>query len=943
MTTRTKNIMLLTCAGWLTVGVCKPFLSDAQQRPVQVNSKLALDAAVRTGKLPNGFTYYIRRNTEPRNRVVFYLANKVGSILETDAQQGLAHFMEHMSFNGTKHFPKSQLVDYLQRSGVRFGADLNAYTSFDETVYQLPLPADNPEILRNGLQIMRDWAQEATLDAAEIDKERGVVLEEKRLGKGAQERMRTKFFPTLLNQSRYALRLPIGTEEVLSGFKPETIRAYYHDWYRPDLQALIVVGDMDVAQMEKTIRAKFSDLKNPASAKKRPDYTVPLTGKNQFLQVTDPEMTATVAQVIIKHKQPKLATAADYRGAITRSLFNQMLEERYAALSRSANPPFVQGGAAIEELMGGLDNFGAFIVAKPGQLETGFKAVWREVLRAEQFGFLPGELTRAKAAYLNQTLSSLREKDKTPSENYVKEYLQYFLKGTAAPGIEKETELTRKYLSSITLQDLRLLTAAYIRGSNRDILLLAPDKDKEQLPDKVLVSKWMKELAAEKLEAYQDQVSTQPLLSAEPRSGTIVRSENLAGKITRLTLSNGVKVILKPTTFKNNEILFSAFSPGGTSLYPDTDFQSAANSADVVAAFGAGNYDLTQLGKWLSGKQVAVRPFIRERSQGISGVTEPKDLETALQLTYASLVQPRKDSSVFEGIIQQSKASLANRMNDPASVYKDTVSALLGNYNIRRTGPTVAKMDQVSLDKAFSIFNERFSDASQMTFVFTGSFDVAAIKPLIEKYIASLPSLNKNEQAKDLGIHAPSGRIEKKVYKGTEPKATVQLFFTGDFAYTPEENIRLDALKEVLEIRLLERLREEESGVYTPGAFAITSKFPRPRYLFGINFGCAPQNADKLTASALDEVKRLQEQGPAQVNIDKFKAEQLRARESELRTNPFWLAYLQQQLENGEPLDALDHYNNELHKLTPEILQQTAQRYFNGKNLIRAVLLPETK
>jgi zinc protease len=386
------------------------YRSDGVLSTSQAQTVLPLDPGVRTGKLANGFTYYIRHNEEPKNRVIMYLVNKAGSVLEDEDQRGLAHFMEHMSFNGTKHFPHNELVNYLQKAGVRFGADINAYTSFDETVYELPIPSDKPELLKGGLEIMRDWAHEALLDPGEIDKERGVVLEEKRLGKGAGERMQRQYWPVILNNSRYAVRVPIGLDTVLNNFKRPTIARFYNDWYRPDLQAIIIVGDINVDQVEAAIKQQFADLKNPAHERVRPKYTVPLDGKNQFIAVTDKEMTSTQAEVMLKHKAPELKTAADYRGAIIQNLFDQMLGERYAELQRKADPPFINGGAGISGFMGGLDTYDATVSAKPGELEKGLKAVWRETERLKRYGFTATELERAKTAYLNGMESAVKEK-----------------------------------------------------------------------------------------------------------------------------------------------------------------------------------------------------------------------------------------------------------------------------------------------------------------------------------------------------------------------------------------------------------------------------------------------------------------------------------------------------------------------------------------------------
>ena len=903
---------------------------------------LPLDPAVRTGKLPNGFTYYIRHNEEPKNRVMLYLVNKAGSVLEDEDQRGLAHFMEHMSFNGTQHFPHNELVDYLQKAGVRFGADINAYTSFDETVYELPIPSDKPELLKGGMEIMRDWAHEALLDPGEIDKERGVVLEEKRLGKGAQERMQRQYWPLILNNSRYASRIPIGLDTVLNNFKRPVIARFYHDWYRPDLQALIVVGDINVDQIEAQVKQQFASLKNPEHEKQRVKYTVPLTGKNQFIAVTDKEMTATEAEIMIKHKAPEMKTAADYRNGLVTNLFNQMLSERYAELARKSDPPFIAGDAGISGFIGGLDVFDVSVTAKPGELERGLKAVWRETMQLNRFGFTATELERAKTAYMSSMETALKEKNKTNSSSYVSEYQSYFLKGEAAPGIDAEYKLTKNDLPTITLADVNNLTKAYIADLNRDILILAPEKDKASLPDEAKVNNWLKAVEAENITPYQDEVSTKPLLTAEPVPGTVKSEElNKEFNITTITLSNGVKVLLKPTDFKNDQIIFSGFASGGTSLYSDADYQSAYNAAGIIPAGGVGNYNPGELTKFLAGKELSVRPFISERFEGVSGGSTPKDLETAMQMVYAYFTEPREDTAIFKGIISRSVASLSNRANDPGSVFSDTVSAIMGSYSVRRTGPSVQKLEQINLDKAYQVYKERFANANGFTFTFVGSFDVNTIKPLLEKYLGSLPVTNQHEEAKDLNIHPPAGKVEKTIYKGTEPKATVYLVYTGKYDYSPENNVKMDAMKEVLEIRLLERLREDESGVYSPGVQESTSLLPQQRYSFLIHFGCAPQNVEKLIASTLDEINKLKTNGPLQENIDKWRAEEKTSFEPQLKTNEFWLGYISGQLQNGEKLDEVNQYNARLDAVKTSDVKTMAGKYLSGDNYIRFVLVPE--
>ena len=937
-------VVLLAFTGALNAQTAAKSKNPAAASKQNSADVIPLDPAVRTGKLPNGFTYYIRKNVEPKNRVQLYLANKIGSIMENDNQRGLAHFMEHMGFNGTKNFPKNDLVNYLQKAGVRFGADLNAYTSFDETVHQLPIPSDDPEVLKNGIQIMRDWAQDATLDVAEIDKERGVVLEEKRLGKGAQQRMQDQYLPMIFNNSRYSDRLPIGTEEVLKNFSAETIKQFYQDWYRPDLQALIVVGDIDVDAMEQTIKAKFSDLKNPAKPRQRTQYSISLLNKNQFMAVTDKEFPVSVAQLMIKHPETKLITTNDYKNSILRSLFNSMIGNRFADMSKQADPPFLQAGANISGFLAGLDMYNVFVVAKPGEMERGFKSILTETERLQRFGFTQTELDRAKQSYLTNMESSFKEKDKTPSESLVNEYLRHFLEQEASPGIEYEFKMANSMIGGINLSDVNGLAKKYITDVNRDVIMMGPEKDKANLPDEAKIESWISSTKTSDISAYVDQVSNKPLLSAKLSGGKVTSESKIPELgITEFKLSNGIKVILKPTDFKNDEISFSAFSAGGTSLYSDADFQSALYATTIIRNGGLGDFNSVQLPKLLTGKKVSVFPYLSDRFEGLSGSTSPKDIETALQLTYLYFTQPRKDAETFKGLIAQQKGGLANRGNDPNSVFADSVAAILGNYNVRRTGPSIEKINQVSLDRAFEIYKDRFADASDFTFIFVGNFKPEEFKPLLERYLGSLPSTNRKETAKELGIQIPGGKIDKKIYKGQEPKASVRLVFSGDYTWSEKHNNQLDALASVLTIKLIERLREDEGGVYGVGARASYTKFPKGRYTFNISFGCAPENVEKLISSTLDEINKIRVNGALASDIEKFIAEETRSTETQLKDNGFWLGYLTNQLQNEDEPKQVLTYLESLKELNPEALKATAQYRLSPDNFIRMVLLPEKK
>ncbi|MBS1605957.1 MAG: insulinase family protein, partial [Bacteroidetes bacterium] len=905
---------------------------------------IPLDPAVRTGHLSNGFTYYIRHNREPAGQVQLYLVCKAGSILEDPDQRGLAHFMEHMNFNGTRHFPKNELVDYLQKSGVRFGADLNAYTSFDETVYQLPMPTADPALVRNGLLILHDWAQGATLDSNEIEKERGIVIEEERLGKGARDRMTRQYLPVLLNRSRYADRLPIGTDSVLRHFRPEAIRRYYHDWYRPDLQALIVVGDIDAEEMEKMVKSGFSDLKNPPDERQRPDWSVPLTGGSQFAAVTDKENGETSLQVLIKHRAPVLVTADDYLASIKRTLFNSLVAaRRYAELSADRNPAYINVSAGIEGLMGGVDMFAFEVTAKNGKLQAAFDRGWEVIERIRRYSFTGPELDRAKMNYLKGLGNSLNEKNRTPSVSFVKEYQRLFLNGEASPGIEWEYNFARSKLEAITLEDIRAVTARYLRPADRDILVLAADKDKAGLPDEAAVKEWMQKAGERQLTAYKDTAVDRPLMAAKPAPGKVIRREDLASiGVTRLTLSNGLHVILKPTDFKNDLITFRAFSPGGTSLYGDADYDAAASAGPLITSCGVGNFSPVELSRVLSGKSVKVAPFIDARSEGISGTAVSSDLETALELVHLYFTRPRKDETLFENIISKSRAALPDRYADPGNVLNDTMAYVNGSYSYRTSPPTLDKLDRIRLDKVYAIYRERFSDASGFTFVFVGSFTPDRLIPLLEEYLGSLPSLYRGEQARDPGTHVPEGQLVRNVYKGTEDKALVRLLVTGDYRYSPVENQKLHALGQILQIKMLQQLREAEGEVYSPTVQTIFNKYPRNRYGIVVAFGCAPANVEHLVGLVRGEMADLRLHGPDTAEIEKYKAGVRKSTELALKDNGYWLSYLAGQYENGEdPLEVL-HWKERLDSINIRSLQDAARRLLSGKNQIRYALLPES-
>ena len=909
-----------------------------------LSSPIPADPAVKVGKLPNGLTYYIRKNAEPKNRAELRLVIRAGSVLETDNQQGLAHFMEHMEFNGTKNFPKNELVNFLQSAGVRFGADLNAYTGFDETVYQLPVPTDSANVFNKAFQILEDWAHNATIDPVEVNKERGVILEERRLGRGAGQRMRDQYFPLLLNNSQYAKRLPIGTEQVLTTFKPEALRQFYNDWYRPDLMAVVAVGDFDMKKVEGIIQDKFGRIPAVKTPRPRTEFTIPAHKDTKVVIVTDPEQPNTVVQVIYKRSEIKEKTLNDLRESIKRGLFNTMLGNRIQELTQRADPPFLGGYSNYSDFLGNLDAFTSIAVAKEGNVEKAIRAVLDENARVKQFGFTPTELARAKQEFMTNVEQAYSERDKTRSVNFVNEYVQNFTNKEPYTSIDFYYNFLKKEQDGIKLAEVNALVDQFIHNDNRAVIVMAPEKDKAKLPTVEQVLGYV-DNAGKDLTAYEDKTLDSPLLAKQPTGSPVVSEKQVKDiGVTEWTLKNGVRVVLKPTNFKNDQILFSANSLGGTSLYDLNDFMSARFASTLTAIGGTGAYNQIQLGKFLAGKQVSVFPYVGELSEGINGSAAPKDLETALQLLYSYFTQPRKDADVVKGFLSNQRSSLQNRINTPTpqGVFQDTVTVTLGNNNPRRQPLQPNDLDKIDLDRALKIYQERFANAGDFIFYFVGNVKEDQLEPLVEKYLGGLPATDKTEKFNDLGIRAPKGQLSKTVYRGLDPKASVQLVYTGDITWSPETATQLDALAEVLEIKLIEKLREEESGVYGVGATAAYAKYPVPRYTFRINFGCAPENVEKLIARTNELINDLKQKGALPADIAKFKAETRRETEVQLKDNQFWLGYLQNQYYNGDAPDEILHETEQLEKVTVESTKAAANQYF-GPNLIRLVLMPEKK
>jgi zinc protease len=930
----------LVALGLATMLFAQPIF--AQQKAVVVPA----DPSVKIGKLPNGLVYYIKKNVEPKNRAELYLANRFGSLMEDDAQQGLAHFTEHMAFNGTKDFPKNEIVNYLQKAGVRYGADLNAYTGFNQTVYQLPIPTDSAVLFKTAFKILANWAGKISLNSADIDSERGIIIEEDRqTGKNAQKRMSNQLLPILLANSKYAERLPIGKVDILNNFTHDKIRAFYADWYRPNLQAIIAVGDFDVNEVEKLIIENFAGLTNPKSPKPRTNYTMGDNAQPLVKIVTDAEQPYNVGQIVYRQKSSPLKTTADFRRSIVQNMINSMFAARIQEMTQKADAPFLFAQGAYGPYQGGLvwgyDAFTVAAVAKDGSgLKKAMTAAVAEAERMSKFGFLESELVTAKKNVAAGNEKRYKEKDKTASAAFVQRYLNNFLEGTSMPSTEYSYELTKKDLESITLAEVNAVAKTFITKNNQVVVIQAPEKEKVNLPSTTELLAAI-QTAGKDVVAYVDNSVNKPLIATTPTAGKILNeTKNEQVGITTLTLSNGIKVVLKPTDFKNDQVIFTSFAKGGSSLASNNDFLSATN-AGLITQGGVGDFNPTQLSKYLAGNTASAGSYISDQYQGFSGSTAPKDLETAFQLIYAYATNPRKDVEIFNKTMNDMKAILANKDANPTSVYADTVTAVLANYHKRGMPTKLSDLEQINLDKAFAFYKDRFADASGQTFVFVGNFEIEKIKPLIATYLGSLPSLNRNETFVDNGVYPPKGKVSKTVAKGIEDKATVQLFLHGDYTYNAENNTQLNALKSALEIKVYERLREKESGVYSPEVSLSLEKHPVGHYYFGISFNCSKANVEKLINAALDEINSFKQNGTTEDDLKKFKSEEQRQEELSLRNNGYWLNYLTTQLKYGDDVNMVLSNKDRLNKVTVGSSKTAAQQYLNGENYIRLVLVPE--
>ncbi|HWW40176.1 M16 family metallopeptidase [Pedobacter sp.] len=922
---------ITACLGMLMCMVC--LISAAQPIPQ--------DPSIRKGKLANGFTYYIKANKIPEKSVQLQLVNNVGSILEDEKERGYAHFIEHMSFNGTKHFPGNEMVDFLEKAGVKFGADLNAYTTFDETVYELPLTLNNSGILVKGLRIMRDWAQEASLDANEIEKEKGVILEEKRLKSGMQDRMSTQYMPMVFNHSRYANRNPIGLEEVINSASSETLKQFYKNWYRPDLQALIVVGDIDVNFVENQVKMLFGSLKKPLNAKSRIVYTVPLALKDQYTKVTDAEMSVSTIQLMRKQVSKPVATIADYKSDVISTIFRQMLASRINERKYSQqDPAFKSFTVSVQPFVSGLNMFSFEVSATDGKLKTAFEQGWAILLQLKAHGFTASELERAKKQYLSALGNSVKNKEHRSSKDFISGLKDNYLKNSVLPSIEWEQQLVTGFVPLLKLSDINPMISDLIRDNNLDMLVIGPQSQKDLLPDEATLRDWMNTLSAKQYVPYREDSLRGVLMPILPVAGKVTAKEQLDQTgLTKITLSNGIKVVLKPTNFKKEEILFNGFGQGGTFSFSKDRFYDAS-LVSSISGFGLAGFSPVELSRMLNGKTLSISPYFSNRSHGISGMSSTTDIETALQMLYLQFTQPRGDSVRFNLLKDRIKEGVSKRYLNPETIFSDTINHVLNNYDSRFLPPDSSRISSVTLDNVLKIYRGYFEDASKFTFVFTGDFETEKMIPLLERYLGALPSKHPSTILEEVNIKIPAGQITKKVYAGTENKSTVKITLSGDFKYTPLNNLLLTALGDILEIKLIQTLREKASEVYNPSVKASCTKVPGS-YNISISFGCAPSNVDNLYEMVSVELQKLRNEGPQAEDILKFKANQLKNIRLSIKENGFWLSYLSNQMENQEDLSQVDTFEKYLDQVTAVSLKTAAENYLKEENKITFILLPQ--
>jgi zinc protease len=923
---------------------CISFASVSAQLPTigAPNTPLPFDPAVKVGTLSNGMRYYIRENHKPEKRAELRLVVNAGSVLEDEDQRGLAHMLEHMAFRGTKKFPGNQVSSYLESVGMRYGPDINAFTSFDETVFMITIPTDTAAIVDKGFQILSEWAHNLTLQPSQIEKERPVVIEEWRLGQGAENRMQNKWFPVLFTGSKYGERLPIGSKEILETYKPATLRRFYDTWYRPDLMAVVAVGDFDKKQVETLINRYLGAI--PAAVNPKPRGVFPVPPHDSTLVSINSDKEATRSVIRLLYKQPKRfnTTVASYREHLVEELFGAMFNDRFSETTQKPNPPFINAFASQGDLVRSAESFSLTAIVADNGIQRGLNALLSEGERVRRYGFLESELERAKKDFERGIEQAYAEREKTNSGVYAESYVSSFLESEPSTSIDYDLVALKKFLPTISLAEVNELAGQWMTDKNRVLATTSPEKPGIVNPTRGELLLAFDAVKGANISAYTETAPSQKLVEVEPAGGKIVSERKIpAVDVTEWKLSNGVRVLLKPTDFNADQISFSAYSPGGASLLPDAGYV-AASAADLIPiTSGVGKFTVVDLQKFLAGKQVSVSPSIDDLSEGISGNGSQRDLDTMMELIYLYFTQPRLDTALVNTFIGRFKGVLVNRSASPEAAFSDTIQVTMAQHSVREQPVSAAVLDRIDPFKSYDFYKDRFSDASGFTFVFVGNFNTDSIKPLVAKWLGSLPSTGRKETWRDTGIRPPTGVVQRVVKKGAEPKARTALVFTGPFEYTRQNRYYLSALAELLNIKLREALRENLGGTYGVSVGPSATRDPVPSYRFTIGFGSAPERLEALTAAALVQIDSVKRFATTPEYLNKVKEAALRSRETAIKQNGYWLSQIATFDQSGWPLEEIPNGDKLISSLTAQDLQRAAQKYLRTDNYVRVSLYPE--
>ena len=911
---------------------------------IDLKQPLPINPKVKIGKLDNGLTYYIQTNQKPENRAIFYLAVNAGSVLETEDQVGLAHFAEHMGFNGTKQFPGNSMIDQLEKKGIVFGREINAYTSFDETVYYLTLPTDDEELFNMGLKILDGWAFGMLMTGEEIDKERGVIIEEWRVRGGANERLRDKTMPTELKGSQYAKRLPIGTLENLQQFKYSSIRNFYKTWYRPDNMAIVVVGDFDAEKMEKMIIDYFEMNDKPSTPINRPSYTIPDNKEPLIAIATDIEATSTNFSLNFKQPHLNTETVGDFRRNLTHSLFAEMLNARISELGEKKTAPFQFGYAYYGSYWSRVnDAFQLYFYAKENKGLQSFEVALTEIKRLQQHGFLETELNRAKEELLSRYEKSAIEDSKRESRSIASSYGYHFLENYPIAGAENNYNFAKELMSGISLTEINNIINQWIKDENITVNFTLPEKKGVKVPAEKDFLSLFEKVKKMNTTPYVDEVSTLPFLAKEPKAGKVEkRTYNEKFDYTELILSNGATVVIKNTDFKNDQIVFHAYSWGGTSLYPDNKLLNAQFASNVIRNCGIGNYNPTELSKFMAGKNCWVYPWTTDLGEGLDGNSTVKDLETFMQHLYMTFEAPRKDQEAFETMLDSWKTSINMQKNSPD--YKFS----LFNYKLKYPNDkrSIVQLEEshlkmMNLNEMLNIYKERFSNASDFVFYFVGNIDMETFVPLVEKYVGGISSTGKKEQWIDRSSDFSKGVVDKTLYAGIGEKSRFSIAANKPFEWNAKERLCVNVLMDIIDIKMTEDIREKLGGTYGVWFGLSPEAFPKPEISMNISLGCDPTRVDELTNAIWVILDEIIKNGPSEIDLDKVKKQLCNRREVAMKENGSWVDWFDHLYDHGDKLLTLDEYKEIVNALSVEDIKKVA-KYIQHDEYVRAVLLPES-